>query len=344
MFKSKTALLCLISAALALPLAAQPHAVLYTGTSWTDLGLLSGSNVAFAYGISPSGVVVGASDNGLIRGASQAFLYNGAMVSIPASGISVALGTYGSSVVGFTISPIGTSSSGWLYDGSTVQTVTCALDAIVCVPKLINSSGTIAGTFSSPTGTGSWSHAFVLPNPGSLMDVTPSAQWSEAHALNASGMVSGLMYSPGVTHAPFGTPFIWSSGTLQVLDCPPSLDSGAQCAFRPPAVLNDAGVLAVSLWGRDPSPPYSSHEYAFVYSAGTFTQIPFLGGDSDSYVGAISGSLVVGWSSPSRHPWQYTVGGSLVDLGLSKTGGGSWSGVIPSGVNASGQIVGTAEP
>ena len=81
------------------------------------------------------------------------------------------------------------------------------------------------------------------------------------------------------------------------------------------------------------------------YYDGAFHLIPLPGSDNGNHASAINSSNeIVGYGSPSHHPFKFAISGAvLTDLGVAKAGGGSWSQVQPLGINAGGDVVGWAQ-
>ncbi len=131
--------------------------------------------------------------------------------------------------------------------------------------------------------------------------------------------------------------FTYNGSTLSDLGVGPG-----GCTFSGTPHVNDSNVIVGAYIYTVVNPCDSTA--AFYYDT-TYHQIPYLSGDSAAFAKGISAAgIVIGYSLPSKHPWSYNIGTStLTDLGLSKTGGGSWTLVTPTALNASGTIVGWAQ-
>ena len=230
------------------------HAVLWRGGEIVDLGTLGG-DLSRAWGINPSGVVVGAaltpdnffwhafrwengvmtelgpgfafgiSPDGRIVGKNQGSLAGGRAV-LWENGATVDLGTLGGATsVAYAINPSG------VIVGSS-QTTEGAEHAFVWRDGTMTDLGTLGGTRSvayainprgdivgSSTTVAGEEHAVLWPKNGDIVDIGPPGITSVARGINASGQVVGYL-----SRSPYDGAFLWQNGVMTEL---------------PPVVLKD---------------------------------------------------------------------------------------------------------
>ena len=168
-------------------------------------------------------------------------------------------------------------------------------------------------------------------------------------AINASGQITGRMFShgPGVnTHG-----FLWNDGKVTDLGVAPG------CAESQGYGLNDVGQVVGGLTGIAPKPrpipgggQTSEHgrESGFQAGGGRMTPLPLLPGFMESNATAINDQgQIVGTAFDQRNDYGrgflYDTG-KMTSLGtLNTLGKHDHSGSVASGINRSGQIVGTAK-
>jgi probable HAF family extracellular repeat protein len=183
----------------------------------------------------------------------------------------------------------------------------------------INDSGQVAGELGS--------HAFLY-STGSMTDLgTLGGSTSVGYGINASGSVVGVASTAGgANHA-----FLYSSGVMQDLGTLGGADSFAYAINTGGQVT---GAARTSRFGLGTL-------HAFIYSDGTMHDFGFLAGRGDNFGFAINDSgRVTGSVRDNSNVLSYAFlysGGVLKDLTPSVGRG------VGHGINASGQVVGSAD-
>jgi probable HAF family extracellular repeat protein len=308
-------------ALIGLPLTAARHGVVYNGSSWTDLGTLSGDVYSRALATNGTTIV------GHTASPRLAFTYNGSMSALADLQCSFseakAINSSTTSVGYSAFSP--PSCPTWhavFWNGGSITDIDpLSSTSGWSVAHGINGSAVIVG--ESVFSTNGPVHAFKYTS--SMTDLgTLGGRESVAYSINTASTVAGtsqtasdgwhLFKYTGSTMADLGKPPL---SACSYGDFPVSIDDSS----------NIAGTSCPQAWYYDSS----------------FHTIPLLSGDTASQAYSISNGVVVGWGYPSRHPWSFTISGAvLVDLGTAKTGGGSWDWVNAMAISSSGQIVGFA--
>jgi probable HAF family extracellular repeat protein len=286
--------------------------------SITPLGTLGGPTSAAA-AINNAGQIVGNSDTS--SGPSHAFLCSGGTMldlGTPAGATSSSATAIndGGQVTGNT-----NDLHGLLYSGGSISPLNDPFD----IPPHssegygINSAGVVAGD---------WAGFAATFSANSWVELNGATSDSRVWAINDSGQMAGrLTTNGGAQHA-----FLYSGGTIHDLGTlgGPSSDGRA---------INSSGHVVGSA-SRD---GVLADNVAFFYANGTMQNIGNLGGlamglsinSSDVVVGAseLNGSL-------PYHAFIYA-GGAMQDLNNLIPGGSGWFLNIASGINDSGQIVGS---
>jgi len=196
----------------------------------------------------------------------------------------------------------------------------------------INAFGQVVGSSSVAGSTAM--HPFLYTK-GLMTDLgTLGGSYSTARAINALGQVVGYSSTSADPFHPRYHGFLHFRGTMTDLgaSAPPLMpESYAQD-------INNLGQI-VGTFGTWDSSPYVQH--AFLYSAGQWTDLGTIGGDSSTAdaindVGQIVGASSISNIAPYGHAFLYWRG-HMTDLG---TLGGSASRAF--GINIRGQIVGQA--
>jgi probable HAF family extracellular repeat protein len=249
------------------------HAVLWRDGEIIDLGTLGG-DLSRAWGISPSGVVVGAaltpdnfswhafrwengvmtelgpgfafgiSPDGRVVGKNQGSLIGGHAV-LWENGATVDLGTLGGvTSVAYAINPSGVivgssrttegTEHAFVWRDGTMADLG-TLGGARSVAYAINPRGDIVG--SSTTAAGE-EHAVLWQKNGDMVDLGPPGRTSVARGINASGQIVG--YFSGT---PFGGAFLWQNGVMTEL--PPVV---LELPGEPPA-RGDAHAYAINASG-----------------------------------------------------------------------------------------------
>jgi len=297
------------------PLTAARHAVILSGGVWVDLAPgAATTSLYYADDINASGTIAGAAAD-TVTGDLGAFRYSSNVLTPFAveqwllhDGVRInASGQVAGTAPG---SPSNGVPRAVLYNAG-VSTYLFTLAADQANPSFatgINDSGTIVGCVGQPPN----GHAFSFSG-GTETNIGSNKC---AFDINSSGVVVGISYPPGDERL-----FTYASGVTTDLG-----SLGPYCGRYYPRI-NDAGVIVFG--------PF--------YYDGTRHAIPKSDGDECSAATAINGNRIVGYGAKSHHPWLYTIGGSLVDLGLSESGGGNYIRVVPLGINSMGQVVGWAD-
>ena len=291
-------------------------------TYWvTDLGSLGGESSS-AYGINNNGEIVG--DSWTTNGVEHAFLYTGGrMVDLGtlsgrASDESHARGINNSTqVVGYSISTNG--SQAFLYSAGTMIGLGPA--SAYSEAYSINDSGQVVGY---------WYYGTFLYSGGSMGNLG----FSSAKCINNNGQIVGwniIQPSPygDLTHA-----FLYDVGTgLKDLGTLGGYASWAQ------AINTNGQVVGSSMIDYIMYSP----EHAFLYSAGTMTDLGTLGGtNSGSGACSINNSgQVVGSSHTTNGPHAFLYSGAkMTDLNKLIPANPGWTLTRATAINDSGQIVG----
>jgi probable HAF family extracellular repeat protein len=187
--------------------------------------------------------------------------------------------------------------------------------------EAINSSGEVAG-YDYRSTRQAQSHAFVYSN-GGMKDITSKAKFpfgTTATGINDSGEVVGYGWPTGaVDHA-----FLYTGGEMRDLGTIGGQRSDTSTALA----INDAGQVVGNSTTQN-----GEQTNAFMYSNGVMTNIGPAGVDGSNAaainaVGQVVGIFFVGTAT---HAALYS-DGVWTDLG---------EGVSPTGINRSGEIVGT---
>ena len=193
-----------------------------------------------------------------------------------------------------------------MLEGSTLYSVTDLGPAVNV--RALNDKGQVLGTAENGSFFYDGSRRYTLPAP-------PSGVFSGA-GLNNNGEIAGTVTNPGADYSLA----IYSNGTYRLLGGSPNATATA---------INDAGQIA-----GDQVRSYR----ASLYSAGTFTSIGVLPGDSDSAARAIAPNgdvLAVSFRSSSYHPVIFSNGT------LTPVPGSAGLNSEASGINSKGQVVGS---
>lgn len=193
----------------------------------------------------------------------------------------------------------------------------------------INVSGEVVGQANASAGA--LDQAFLWTHGAGMVDLgTLGGASSAANAVNASGQVAGESeLSSGFVHA-----FLWSqSGGLKDLG---TLSGGQQSGAN---AINSAGEIAG--WAN-----VGTNDHAITWTqSGGLVDLGITANCGSTALGINDSNVVVGWFNNSTscsftsHGFSWTHGGGVKDLGV--LSGGQYS--FAYGINAAGQIVGTAQ-
>jgi probable HAF family extracellular repeat protein len=329
----------------------QTRAVRLVAGVWEDLGTLSGDTSAAMNAINASGQIAG------VSGDPKAISYS--------SGVMTNLGTLGGTdsdarAINSSGQIVGLSRrsgsperwSAFLYDSGSMSDlgrlgtgVNSQATGISDTGKVVGISDTVHAAEQSlgidgPSAVNQ-RHAFSFSVGGSLVDLgTLGGGDSYAFAISPDGSII-----VGVSHLGSDEPALCAAA--------PARETPLHVFKHSSGTMTDVGTTAGGmfwpLFGVDNSGVIIGTERTcgflnrgFYYDTG-FHDIPLLTGDTQSNATGIDAGVIVGRSFPSGHPWKFTISGAvLVDLGLAKSGGGNWTEVTPTGINAAGVVVGFA--
>jgi len=289
---------------------------------------ITGNSSTWASAINASGEVVGYTSTS--NGTYFTFWQNGGVTTtwIPNSP-SLNQGT--------AINDSGEAVGGTLYNGFSLQNGTVTpLPALggsgaLDVAYGINNAGTIVGvssTTSSQPVAVEWQGGTVtalgwLPGLG-------SSATSTATAINQAGQVVGYASTTGsITHA-----FSWQNGVMTDLGALTAADSSVATA------INNTGEIV----GTDTS----ATTYArlpVIWRNGALSQLPTLPDAANTYVMGVNDTGTVVGSTQEIFTYNHAtawVNGTAIDLNTLLPANSGWYLEFASGINASGQIVGTA--
>jgi probable HAF family extracellular repeat protein len=195
----------------------------------------------------------------------------------------------------------------------------------------INAAGQVVGRSDTASGA---THAFVWTQGGmggvasnpQMLDLTPTADTSEANAINRSGQIVGYVTVANGNQPSTDAAFIYSGGTLTQLPLP----GGYQSSYA--YSINDSGKVAGAAYTG-----VSSSAHGFFYNGTSSVDIGDLGGANTSPAAINNNDRIVGYSTTAAavdHAFLY-VNGVMTDLG---TLGGNYS--YANAINNNNQIVG----
>jgi probable HAF family extracellular repeat protein len=199
----------------------------------------------------------------------------------------------------------------------------------------INSAGQVVGEstssrLQSPRAT-LWQASGVAVDLNTFLSAGSSWVLETASAINDSGQIVGSGQINGQSHA-YRLTLPSGGGTAAIIDLG-TLPGGTGSAAT---AISGNGLVVGTADVPNPSDPLGGTVgHAFLYSAGTMTDLGTLPGGFDSQAagvndaGAVVGIATVGGMSP-QHAFLYS-GGAMIDLGAG----------IASGINNSGQVVGS---
>jgi probable HAF family extracellular repeat protein len=195
----------------------------------------------------------------------------------------------------------------------------------------INASGQMAG-FMGATKDSSWRAAFWANSTTVRELPTLGGTFSEALGLNDAGQVVGLSFI-SVTSGP-GHAFLWSrTAGIQ--------DLGTLGGDRSGALSINASGQVVG-WADLPG-HVASHAFLWTKSRGMH-DLGTLGGVASTANAINKSGTVVGWSylaDYTQHAFVRTSSGGMQDLNSLIPSNSGWVLINPTGINASGQIVGS---
>lgn len=287
----------------------------------TDLGSLGGASAA-SYGLSPSGLVVGA--------ASTPFGYMHAFLATNAGMTDLTIGTGATEGAGSGVNGTG-QIAGTQYTGgqayATLWTngVPQAIGGAGSYAMAIGDAGQVTGMFTTPGGQG---HAFLDAN-GVLQDLgtLPGGTWSSGYAVNGANQVAGYGDVGGGSFRAY----IWSPGSGYLLLG--TLGGTSSYALA----INDSGQAAGT------AQLSSGYVHAFVSNGATLEDLGTLGGASSYAYGIDSQGDVIGysWLSGAGDPHAFLyVNGVMIDLNGAIGNSTGWVLTQAYAINNAGQIVG----
>ena len=185
-----------------------PDNARYHAFRWEN-GVMTELGTGYAFGISPDGRIVGRSQGGIDIG--HAVLWeNGAMADLGTLGgvTSVAYAINPSGVIVGSSQTTEGAEHAFVWRDGTMTDLG-TLGGARSVAYAINPRGDIVG--SSTTAAGE-EHAVLWPKNGDIVDLGPSGRTSVARGINASGQIVG--YFSG---SPYGGAFLWQNGVMTEL-------------------------------------------------------------------------------------------------------------------------------
>jgi len=294
-------------------------------TTITDLGLSTQPT-----GINASGQVVGSYTVG---GSVNAFLYTPGsgmtnLGTLPGGSASYAYGINASGqVVGWSYTNV--AEDAFLYTPGSGMTDLGNLGTGASVAYGINVSGEVVGTLNN----GSLAFWYT-PGSGMTGFSALGGSFSVARAINDAGQIAGGAYSAGEDSAEFGFLYTPGSGMTNLGTLP-----GGSASY----------AYGINASGQVVGYSYTAGGYvnAFLYTpASGMTNLGTLPGGSASYAYGINASgQVVGWSytagTVAQDAFLYTPGRGMTDLNSLLPANSGWQLGSATGINDSGEIVGT---
>jgi probable HAF family extracellular repeat protein len=262
----------------------------------TDLGTFIGSGNSSAYGINDSGQITGAADTVVLGHTVQhAFLRSasGTMTDLGSLGVETSELTYpdfgrgvnaSGQVTGYGYYAfLGTSNHAFCYSGGTMTDVGNVVGVSDCYGMAIADNGTIAGYKNSGSP-----RAFIYSSGTTLtdLDLLPGGTAKNvAYAINSAGTkVAGSVYTAGNK----ANAAIWNGTTLATVIAP-IYAGGNSVAF---GINSNGDVTGLTNTTSSVTAP-------FIYSGGTMTALPGLGGTGGRGLAINDIGQVVGYASIS---------------------------------------------
>jgi probable HAF family extracellular repeat protein len=301
-----------------------------------------GTSMSFAWSLNNPGQVVGRVD--LPSGDTRAVLWDkGVVTYLPSLG-----GTFSSAV--------GIDDSGHMIVGRSFLPGDTPYHAVLWSAGAIQDLGTLGGPNSFAQGlnnrgqivgyadlSDSVSHAFLRDTSGMHDLGSLGGSYGEADAINDAGQVLGDSTLPGdqVDHA-----FLWDRGVmtdLGTLGGPSSVGSTNGINNQGQAVGgSDTSVPDPSTTCLGLPPGAFPESHAFLWASGVMHDLGTFAGDPDSGASAIndSGQVVGGSGNPCIGHAVLWQNGTVSDLNALIPAASGWLFLVPTGINARGQITG----
>jgi probable HAF family extracellular repeat protein len=193
----------------------------------------------------------------------------------------------------------------------------------------INDAGSVVGAADTAGGK---THAFLYAG-GRMTDLgTLGGNDSSAAGINGGGQIVGAADTPGGSFAFLYRP----GGAMQSLGTLPEGQASSANG------INDAGQVTGGSFVGPPTPPELAF-HAFLYSAGSMTDLGTLGGQYSVGQAINNSGQVVGWAGTAdfgvAHAFLYSAGAGMIDLGTLAGLGSS----LAYSINDAGQAVGESE-
>jgi probable HAF family extracellular repeat protein len=297
----------------------------------TDLGILNGGTISYAYSVNSSGQAVGYGDNA--DGDYNAFLYSdGAMTNLGTIGGGKYSDAYGindqGQVVGYATIAADGPQHGFFYDNGVMNDLG-TLGGKTSDAWAINNAGQVVGYADTIPGFGI-PHAFLWDATNGMQDLgTLGGPLSYGYGLNQAGDATGsAMTADGLVHA-----FLYTNGAMTDIGTLPGGNYSQGWGVN----ASDQ-VVGFATVNNDQS------YHAFSSLNGVMTDLGTLGGENSIAYSVNSAGDVVGLAElvpghPASHPFLYQ-NGVMTDVTTLLPNGSGWNLLLAECITDNGLIVG----